>query len=105
MEQTESDVTTSLLKIYVFFMLMFQTVFKLYDTAMSTLLLFLATFFKTLNCTFQIVQNFVSRLPHKVHSARILASGSNSNSGRYIHSSSMYVVQIVMPCIHMKSAL
>ena len=60
---------------------MFQTIFKLSDTAVSALLVFFATFLQTMNQTLQVIPNyFISKLPRNVHSARILASKTTPNA-------------------------
>ena len=63
---------------------MFQTLFRLSDTALNTLMCFLRMFFKSLS-TFNIPQSFVSRLPHNIFTARkITGSDTKSDFCKYV---------------------
>ena len=54
---------------------MFQTLFRLSDTAVSVLLSFLALFFRTVNRTFNsLPESFLSNLPSNIRAARRLAT-------------------------------
>ena len=55
---------------------MFQTIFKLSDTAISVLLLFFSMFFKTVTHHFKLLipESFLSKLPQNIRAARALAS-------------------------------
>ena len=76
-ESEGSDSYNALLKLYTFFLLMFQSLFWLSDTALNVFLVF---FFSTLGSTVATIpQAFVSNLPRHVRSARIIA-GSTRNS-------------------------
>ena len=71
---------TALLKLYTFFLLMFQSLFRLSDTALNVLLAFLSMFFSTLSSSIAMIpQAFVSYLPRNVRSTRMIA-GSNRNT-------------------------
>ena len=60
----------SLLKLYTFIIHMFQTIFKLSDTAMSVFFVFFATFLQTMSQTLQVFLNyFISKFPRNVLSA------------------------------------
>ena len=75
----ESDVIASpLLRLYSFFLLMFQTLFRLSDTALTVLLSFLSLFFKTVSNTFKsIPDTFLLQLPRNVRAARKIANRRN----------------------------
>lgn len=78
----ENDAVISpLLHLYTFFLLMFQTLFRLSDTALTVLLSFLALFFRTISRTFNSpLHSFLSKLPSNIRAARQLAtSGGKKN--------------------------
>ena len=72
----------ALLRLYTFFLLMFQSLFRLSDTALSVLLTFLAMFFSTLSNT--IAQTFISNMPRNVLSARIIAGSSRNSLQQFV---------------------
>ena len=49
------DPNTRLLHLFTFFLLMFQTLFHLSDTALNTLMTFLAMFFRTLSANIKAI--------------------------------------------------
>ena len=58
---------------------MFQTVFKLSDTALSVLLQFIAMFFKTVSHKLKLnSDDFVLQIPHNIRAARKIASNGKS---------------------------
>ena len=84
--ETETKVT-SLLRLYTFFLLMFQTLFKLSDTALTVLLTFLAMFFQTIGDTLKHNPvSFTSHLPRNVRAARLLATTTDHDDAfvRYV---------------------
>lgn len=69
-EDQSSNSFSSLLKLYTFFLLMFQGLFRLSDTAINVLLTFFAMFFATLACKVpSLPQSFISNLPATKHAA------------------------------------
>ena len=75
---TPSDTDVPLLQLYTFFLLMFQTLFRLSDTAINTLMTFFAMFFKTLSQRFQAFpQSFISNVPFNIRAARKLGENGS----------------------------
>ena len=73
------DSLPSLLKLYTFFLLMFQALFRLSDTAMNVLFTFFAMFFATLaECVPSLPQSFVSNLPKTKRAACSVVTSSQS---------------------------
>lgn len=59
---------------------MFQTLFRLSDTALTVLLSFLALFFHTVSRTFNsLPDSFLSKLPRNIRAARHLLSTNGRN--------------------------
>lgn len=81
--ECNTDVVVSpLLRLYTFFLLMFQTLFRLSDTAVTVLLAFLALFFQTVSRTFNsLPDSFLSRLPNNIRAARQLATNPDNKNG------------------------
>ena len=85
-EDIVSDVDTSTsdeskaMKLYLYFLLMFQTFFRLSDNALRVLLTFFAKFLGILGQIFQCEQLvvFVSKLPRTVGQARANAGGRDN---------------------------
>lgn len=103
---TPSQVDTtsaSLLRLYVFFLLMFQTLFKLSDTAVSALLLFLSMFFKTISRSLKVIipEGFLLKLPRNVYRARMIASNGTNRSDftQYICCPTCHSIYIREECI------
>ena len=64
-EATEQDQVTPLLRLYIFFLLMFQALFRLSDNALDVLLKFLSIFFRTISqMLVPLPQCFLDKLPH-----------------------------------------
>lgn len=64
-----------LVRLYVYFILMFQTIFRLSDNALGVLLLFFATFLATVSQSLNLdgLEAFAAKLPRTVHAARVLS--------------------------------
>ena len=60
-----TDEQTPLLRLYTFFLLMFQSVFQVSDNAMNGLLLFFSMFFSTLSTIAMIPKAFILNIPKK----------------------------------------
>ena len=75
----------SLLRLYVFFLLMFQSLFRLSDTALTILLKFFAMFFSTLSKTVvSLPEVLLRRLPRSVHDAREFAGSNRSTLQKFV---------------------
>ena len=90
----------ALLRLYTFFLLMFQSLFRLSDTALSVLLTFLAMFFSTLSNTIATIpQAFISNLPRNVRSARIIAGSSRNSLQQFVCCPSCHSIYKREDCI------
>ena len=63
---------SSLMRLYVFFLFMFQSLFRLSDTAVNILLSFLALFFQMVARKMHYIGNFLEYLPRNLRAARQL---------------------------------
>ena len=65
-DSADTSKISALLKLYTFFLLTFQTLFRLSDTAINMLFSFFALLFGTLARTVPAIpQSFISKLPNK----------------------------------------
>lgn len=64
-----------LVKLYVYFVFMFQSIFRISDNCVAVLLLFFATFLGTLTRQLQLegLEQFVTKLPRTINSAKMIA--------------------------------
>lgn len=75
---SENSSYSPLVQLYTFFLFMFQTLFRLSDTALNILMKFLVMFFTTLSKQFNAIpQSFISILPGSLHSARQVQNSRN----------------------------
>ena len=80
-----NDTIPPVLRLYTLFLLMFQTLFRLSDTALNVLLSFFALFFQTVSRSFNFIPDtFLSNLPTNIRAARHLANRKNHNFTQYI---------------------
>ena len=80
-----SPVENPLVRLYTFFLLMFQSLFRLSDAALNVLLVFFSMFFTTLSHNIAVIpQAFVSNLPRNVQSARNIAGSSRSSLQQFV---------------------
>ena len=92
----ETKACTLLLQLYLFFLFMFQTLFRLSDNALDVLLHFLAMFFKSLGkWVAPLPSSFVNGLPSSIYSARKMAGSERDRFDRYV----WYVAQVAIRCI------
>ena len=74
-----------LLRLYLFFLFMFQTLFRLSDTALDVLLKFMKMFFKTLQHQFSAFpKTFTDVIPDNIKSARNTLGNSRDRFDRYV---------------------
>ena len=73
-------------RLYLFFILMFQTLFRVSDAAINVLLSFFALYLQKLAILFhsEKLKVFASKLPCTVHCARVAADSNRNNFTRYI---------------------
>ena len=75
----------SLLRLYLFIRFMFQTLFRLSDTALDVLLKFMVMFFKSLQHQFTAFpKTFTDILPNSIKSARNTLGNSRDRFDRYV---------------------
>lgn len=70
--QTDDLRISRFLQLYVFFLFMFQSLFRLSDTALNVLLSFLALFCKAVSQKLTTISQLLTRLPKNLHAARQL---------------------------------
>lgn len=75
---------TPLLRLYLFFLFMFQSIFHLSDNALDILLKFLSMFFKTLAKVASLPESFLKLLPSTTYSARKLTDNKRDQFVRYV---------------------
>ena len=91
---------TFLLWLYTFFLLMFQTLFRLSDTALNVLLSFFAMFFCSLSrISLVFPQAFLDGLPRNVKAARNLASSNRNSLQHYVCCPSCHFIYEKKKCI------
>ena len=79
------NVYSPLICLYVFFLFMFQTLFRLSDTAMNILLKFLSMFFKTLRRRIpSIPEGLTTAIPESLYSARKVSNNTRDQFKRYV---------------------
>ncbi len=73
------------MKLYVFFLLLFQTLFRISDTALSILLLLMFKFIRILGALFNCEQlvKFAEKLPTSVKNARLSAGSVRGNFQKF----------------------
>ena len=71
--------------LYVFFILMFQTLFRVSDAALNVLLSFFMLFLQKIAQIFHCekLEDFSAKLPRNIHSARSITTDSRNNFTRY----------------------
>ena len=94
-----TDEQTPLLRLYTFFLLMFQSVFRVSDNAMNVLLLFFSMFFSTLSTIAMIPKAFILNLPKNVRSARNVAGSTRSSLKKFVCCPSCHYLYKVEECI------
>ena len=83
--QQTADPSRPIILLYVFFLFMFQSLFRISDTALNVLITFFSMFLKTLASTFTgIPTSFTKKLPFNLHSARKAIDTKNVGFERYI---------------------
>ena len=73
-----------LIQLYTFFLFMFQTLFRISDTAMNILLKFLSMFFTSVGKQVSLPTNFTSALPDSLYSARKFSCNARDQFKRYV---------------------
>ena len=78
-EQQATDSDTPLVRLYCFFLFMFQSLFRLSDTALNALVTFLAMFLRSLSNRFPgIPKSFLEKFPSNLRLARKQIGHSNT---------------------------
>lgn len=95
----ETATYAPLLRLYLFFLLMFQTIFRLSDNALDVLLKFLSMFFKTLGKVSQLPEHFVQSLPSSIYSARKVSGSDNGQFDRYVSCPDCHCLYKLEDCI------
>lgn len=80
----ESATFSPLLRIYLFFFFMFQSIFRLSDHALDVLVKFFSIFFKSLAKISSLPESFVQSLPCSIHAARKISGKERNQFERYV---------------------
>ena len=80
----EFSTISPLLRIYLFFLLMFQSIFRLSDNALDILLKFLSTFFKSLGKISSLPESFLQSLPSSLYAARKMSGNERDQFERFV---------------------
>lgn len=94
---------TPLLHLYLFFLFMFQSIFRLSDHALDVLLKFLSMFFKSLGKVSSLPQSFLHCLPSSIYSARKKSGNKRDQFTRYVSCPSCHCLYCLDNCV-VKSA-
>ena len=86
LQNVDTTEETKTMKLYLFFLLLFQTLFRCSDNALHVLLSFFAMFLGLLGKMFKCEQlkTFATKLPRTVGQARVIAGGSRDNFRKYV---------------------
>lgn len=78
--------TDKLTKLYVFFLFMYQAIFRVPDAALGVLFLFFAIFLNTVGACLRSekVKEFAAKLPRSIHTARLSAGRSLQPFKKYV---------------------
>ena len=69
-DEQNADVDTPLVQLYTFFLFMYQTLFRLSDTALSALITFFSMFLRTITSRFPGIPNsLMEKLPNNLRQA------------------------------------
>ncbi len=89
-----------LLRLYTFFLFMFQTLFRVSDTAMNVLLKFLSMFFLSVGRRVSsLPANFTSALPDSLYSARKFSSSNRDQFNRYVCCPTCHSIYSFQDCV------
>ena len=83
---SDSAPDTKFIKVYLFFLFMFQTLFRLSDVALKVLLVFLRTFFELLAHGFNLprLQAFATKLPRSIRAARKEVNSTRDDFQKFV---------------------
>ena len=102
----QADVTTGinsyfpLLRLYTFFLFMFQTLLRVSDTAMNILFKFLSMFFVSVGKRVSsLPANFTSALPDSLYSARKFSSSNRNQFKRYVCCPTCHSIYSFQDCV------
>lgn len=96
----EAKAYTPLLRLYLFFLFIFQTLFRLSDNALDVLLRFLAMFFRSLGQRVTALPtSFIDALPSSIHSARKVAGSERDRFDRYVCCSGCHSLYSLDECV------
>lgn len=96
----EAKAYTPLLRLYLFFLFMLQTLFRLSDNALDVLLRFLAMFFRSLGQRVTALPtSFIDALPSSIHSARKVAGSEKDRFDRYVCCSGCHSLYSLDECV------
>ena len=85
-QKVDATEETKTMQLYLFFLLMFQTLFRCSDNALHVLLSFFAMFLGLLGKMFKCEQlkMFATKSPRTVGETRVIAGGSRDNFRKYV---------------------
>ena len=90
----------SLLQLYTFFLFMFQTLFRLSDTALNVLITFFTMFLKTPSQKFAATpHSFLSKLPSNLRAARSVVGNSKCTFERFVCCPNCCSIYSLQDCI------
>jgi len=96
----EAKAHTPLLHLYLFFLFVFQTLFRLSDNALDVLLRFLAMFFRSLGQRVTALPtSFIDAFPSSIHSARKVAGSERDRFDRYVCCSGCHSLYSLDECV------
>lgn len=90
---------TPLLRLYLFFLFMFQSIFRLSDNALDVLLKFLSMFFKTLGKVTPLPESFLKLLPSSTYSARKMSDNKREEFVRYVSCPNCHCLYSLDECV------
>ena len=94
----ESKAYSPLLRIYLFFLFMFQSIFRLSDNALDVLLKFLSIFFKSLTKISSLPESFMQSLPCSIYTARQMSGGERDQFERYVSCPNCHTLYTLSEC-------
>ena len=96
----EADKYTPLVRLYALFLLMFQSLFRLSDTALSVLLKFLAMFFRSLGrMVGSLPGSFLDSIPDNIGSARKNTGSARDRFVRFVCCPSCHALYSMDECV------
>ena len=98
-ETEESKTYAPLLRIYLFFLFMFQSIFRLSDNALDVLLKFFSIFFKSLTAISSLPESFMQSLPCSLHTARQMSGNERDQFERYVSCPGCHTLYTLNECI------